>query len=241
MYILFKTAGSDKLGIVQVVGRVLNYAVGHVPNTHVDIAEYNFLKPTVLDEGTAMGWKFFALARDYISVRPATLQNEQLSVAESMEPTGEKVKYYLTDEDKANGAAFMKALMRQMLDDVYDKRFTQLNLAASSLEQGTWAQQKAEAEAYQADNTAPTPMLSALATARGIALSEMVAKVVQAVNKYNTDVATLLANKQAIEKEIKQCVTIKDCNRLMHNRFDCSMPLSQAQEEGVTISSKFDL
>ena len=241
MYILFKTAGSDKLGIVQVVGRVLNYAVGHVPNTHVDIAEYNFLKPTVLDEGTAMGWKFFALARDYISVRPATLQNEQLSVAESMEPTGEKVKYYLTDEDKANGAAFMKALMRQMLDDVYDKRFTQLNLAASSLEQGTWAQQRTEAEAYQADNSAPTPMLSALATARGITLPEMVAKVVQAVNKYNTDVATLLANKQAVEKEIKQCVTIKDCNRLMHNRFDCSMPLSQAQAEGVTTSSKFDL
>ena len=241
MYILFKTAASEKLGIVQVVGRVLNYAVGHIPNTHVDIAEYNFLKPTVLNEGTAMGWKFFALARDYISVRPATLQNEQLSVAESMEPTGEKVKYYLTDEDKANGAAFMKALMRQMLDDVYDKRFTQLNLATSSLEQGTWIQQRTEAEAYQADNTAPTPMLSALATARGITLPEMVAKVVQAVNKYNTDVATLLANKQAVEKEIKECVTIKDCNRLMHNRFDCSMPLSQAQEEGVTISSKFDL
>ena len=95
MYILFKTTSSDKLGIIQTVGRVLQYAVGYIPDTHADIADYNFLKPTVLDEGTAMGWKFFALARDYISVRPATLQNEQLSVAESMEPTGEKVKYYL--------------------------------------------------------------------------------------------------------------------------------------------------
>lgn len=241
MYILFKTTSSDKLGIIQTVGRVLQYAVGYIPDTHADIADYNFLKPTVLDEGTAMGWKFFALARDYISVRPATLQNEQLSVAESMEPTGEKVKYYLTDEDKVNAAAFMKALMRQILDDVYDKRFAQLNLNTSILEQGTWAQQRAEAESYQGDNTSPTPMLSTLATARGITLPEMVTKVVQAVNKYNTDVATLLASKQAVEKEIKECVTIKDCNRLMHNRFDCSMPSSQAQEEGVTTSSKFDL
>lgn len=241
MYILFKTAPSDKLGIIQIVGRVLNYAVGFVPNSHVDIADYNFLKPTVLEEGVADGWKFFALARDYISVRAGTPQNDQLQIAESAEPSSEKVKYYLTDTDKANGAAFMKALMRQMLDDVYDKRFAQLNLAVTALEQSTFAQQRAEAEAYQVDNTSPTPMLSALATARGITLSQMVAKVVSAIDKYNTDVATLLANKQAVEKEIKECVTIKDCNRMMHNRFDCSMPLLQAQEEGVTIGSKFDL
>lgn len=241
MYILFKTTGSDKLGIIQIVGRVLNYAVGFVPNTHVDIADYNFLKPTVLDEGIAMGWKFFALPRDYINVRPGTPQNEQLSVAESNEPTGEKIKYYLTDEDKANGAAFMRALMRQILDDVYDKRFAQLNLMTSSLEQGTWTQQRTEAEAYQADNSITTPMLSALATARGITVADMATKVLLAVDKYNQDVANLLASKQAVEQEIKQCDTIADCNRLMHNRFDCSMPASQAQAEGVTTSSKFDL
>ena len=241
MYILFKTVPSERLGIIQIVGRVLNYAVGHIPDTHVDIAEYNFLKPTVLDEATASGWKFFALARDYISVRAGTPQNEQLSVAESNEPTGEKVKYYLTDTDKANGAGFMKALMRQILDDVYDKRFTQLNLAASSLEQGTWAQQKAESEAYQANNNTSTPMLSALATARGITVQAMAEKVILAVNKYNQDVSTLLASKQSVEQEIKQCVSIYDCNRLMHNRFDCTMPLLQAQAEGVTTGSKFDL
>lgn len=241
MYILYKTTSSDKLGIIQIIGRVLNYAIGYIPDTHADIADYNFLNPTVLDEGTAMGWKFFALARDYISVRPGTPQNDQLSVAESMEPTGEKVKYYLTDTDKANGAAFMKALMRQILDDVYEKRFTQLNLNVTTLEQGTWAQQRLEAESYQIDNSIATPMLSALAASRNITVAEMADKVIQAVNKYNQDVATLLANKQAVEKEIKECVTIKDCNRLMHNRFDCSMPLTQAQEEGVTTSSQFDL
>ena len=150
MYILFKAVSSDKLGIVQIVGRILTYAVGFIPDTHVDIIEYSHLKPVVLPADVANAWMFFSLPREYINVRPNTLQNEKLQIAESSESSDQKVKYYLTDADKANAVAFMKALMRYMLDEIYDKIFMQQSLQVSTHEFNTWAQQKAEAEAKDA-------------------------------------------------------------------------------------------
>jgi hypothetical protein len=241
MYILFKAVSSDKLGIVQIVGRILTYAVGFIPDTHVDIIEYSHLKPVVLPADVANAWMFFSLPREYINVRPNTLQNEKLQIAESSESSDQKVKYYLTDADKANAVAFMKALMRYMLDEIYDKRFMQQSLQVSTLEFNTWAQQKAEAEAYNLDNTTPTPLLSALATSRGITLQQMVDKVNAAIVSYNNTIATMLANKQAVETEIKACSSMLECNTLLHNRFDLTMAPAQAAAAGITTSSKLDV
>ena len=241
MYILFKAVNSDKLGIVQIVGRVLSYTVGYIPDTHVDIIDYAHLNPVILSENVAKAWLFFAIPRDYLNVRQRSLQNEQLRVAESCESPEEKVKYYLTNEDRANAVEFSKALMRLMLDEIYDKRFMQQNLFVSTLEFNTWAQQKSEAAAYTADNTVSTPILSALALSRGITLAEMVNKVNTAVANYNNSIATLLANKQAVEKKIKECLTIVECNTLLHNRFDLTMAPAQAANAGITTSSKLDV
>lgn len=241
MYILFKATSSDKLGIVQVIGRVLHLAVGFIPDTHVDLAEYKHLNPVVLDTNTARAWMFFSVPRAYINVRPGTPQNDMLQIASSGEPDGQKVRYYLTDEDKVNAANFMKALMRYILDDVYEKRFIQEKMSVTELEYSTWAQQEAEAKAYLADNNASTPMLTVLANKRGITVAEMVSKVMTAVTAYNNKIATMLGNKQLVEKEIKDCVTVTDCNRLMHLRFDVAMPYAQQEEEGITVQSKLDL
>lgn len=241
MYILFKATSSDRLGIVQQIGRVLHLAVGYIPDTHVDIAEYNHLNPVVLPEAVALAWKFFAVPRAYINVRPGTPQNDQLQVISSGETEQQKVKYYLTDEDKANAAEFMKAAMRYILDDVYNKRFIQEKLAVTELEYSTWAQQEAEARTYLADSSSSTPMLSILAENRGITVAEMANKVIAAVNAYNAKIATMLGKKQKVENEIKACVTIADCNRLTHLRFDVAMPYTQKEEEGITEGSKLDL
>jgi hypothetical protein len=241
MYILFKAVNEQQLGIIQTAGRVLQYTVGYLPDTHTDIIEYAHLKPKLLSDDVALAWKFFGAYNESISVRPATLQNDQLDVVASGEPTGEKVKYYFTDADKANAVAFMKEVMRMMLDDIYDKRFTRTNYSVSDLEAGTWAQQKAEAEAYAKSTSAPTPMLSTLAQARGITVAQMAAKVFDAVLVYNQTVANLLAAKQSVEAEIKACTTIADCNRLLHNRFEVSMPVKQARDEGITTSARSDV
>lgn len=241
MYILFKAVNDRQQGIVQTVGRILQFTVGQLPETHTDIADYIHLNPRVLPEEVALAWKFFGAYKNSISVRAGTLQNEQLQILGSAEATGEKEKYYFTEADKVNATAFMKEVMRMMLDEVYDKRFVQENLTSSSLESSTWVEQRKEAEAYNKDQSAPIPMLTALANSRGITVQEMVEKVNAAVVAYNERIAQLLANKQAREQEIKMCQSIADCNRLLHNRFDLTMPVQQQQDEGITTGSKFDL
>ena len=241
MYILFKATSSDKLGIVQQIGRLLHLAVGYIPDTHVDIAEYNHLNPVVLPEAVALAWKFFAVPRAYINVRSGTLQNEQLQVISSGETEQQKVKYYLTDEDKTNAVEFMKACMRYILDDTYNKRFIQEKLYVTELESNTWAQQEAEAKAYLADSSVSIPMLTVLADNRNITVAEIANKVVNAVNAYNTKITIMLGKKQKVETEIKACQSNADCNRLMHMRFDITMPYTQKEEEGITEGSKLDL
>jgi len=241
MYILFKAVSSDKLGIVQVIGRVLHLAVGFIPDTHIDLAEYKHLNPVVLDENTAKAWMFFCVPRAYINVRPNTPQNELLQIASSGESDSQKVRYYLTEDDRQNSINFTKKLMRYILDDIYEKRFIQEKLSVTELESNTWAQQETEAKAYLADSSASTPMLAVLADKRGITVAEMADKVMTAVTAYNTKIATMLGNKQLVEKEIKDCVSIADCNRLMHMRFDISMPYTQKEEEGITVDSKLDV
>jgi len=231
-----------ELGLVRRAGHYQDYVIGMLDDSVKDIAKYEHLNATVLPENVAMGWKFAGNYSGYLSVRANTAANEQLNyIVSSAEEESVKVKYYLTDEDKSNGAAFMKALLRKILDDVYDKRFAQINLPVSKLEEISWTQQRSEAEAYTADPSAPTPLLTALAQSRNITLTEMVTKVITAINVYNQEVATLLARKQMVETEIKSCAGIEDLNILIHNRFGYNMPAKQQQDLGITTSSTYDL
>ena len=242
MYILFKSVDERVQRNVQTYGEYLMYTIGYIPETHVDILEYQHLHPTVLDEPVAKAWKFIGEYRDYITVKDNTVQLEQLDLSNSMEEDVYKQRYYLTTDDIANTVKITQAIMRKILDEVYDKRFIALNAEVSTLESGSWTQQREEAAAYTADNTASCPLLSALATARGITLAEMVTKVNDAIASYNTKVQNLLSAKQTVEAEIKACTSIADCNRLMHNRYDYQMPLQQMIDElGGNQNSTFDL
>jgi hypothetical protein len=230
------------MGPIERIGYWLDFCVGYIPDTHIDIIPYEHLKPRILEnKGVAKGWLFIDAHREYINVRDGTLQNEQLQVVASDEATGTKVKYYLTDEDKQSAMQFAKHVMRYRLDEVYDKRIIQQRMNVSDLEYDSWAQQKSEAEAYIADNTASVPLLSQLATARGITVAEMAQKVVDAIAAYNVKIEELLSKKQAIETEIKACVSIADCARLLHHRFHVQMSKSQMDDEGITTQSTFDI
>lgn len=241
MYLLFKNIDARTLGAgIQVIGTWNNYAIGFIPDTHTDIVEYRHLNPKIIEEGVAWAWMFFGSYRGYISIRSGTQQNAKLQLLSSHEATGEKAKYVMTDEDKANTTTLMKEIMRLTLDEIFDKRLIQLNVGVSELESKTWGQQKAEAEAVKAGET-NAPMIQALADARGITLEEMADKVISAIEGYNQKVAELLSRKQAIEQEIKACENIGDCNRLMHNRFEMEMPVVQREEEGISYSAKFDI
>jgi len=242
MYLLFKNLGEQRQGLVKRVGGYLDYVVGFLDDSVKDIVPISHLDATIIDEeAVALAWKFAANYTGYVSVRANTLANDQLDIISSGEPEGTKVKYYLTDDDKTNAAKFMKIALRKILDEVYDRRFAQLNLEVSTLEATTWSTQLAEAQAFQLDNTALTPTLTALATARGITTAEMVNKVITASNNYNAQVASMLAAKQVVEAEIKACQVITDLNVLIHQRFGYNMPVKQQEALGYQGSSVYNL
>lgn len=241
MYLLFKSVSQRDLGIVQPVGRWANFIIGYLPDTHKDVFDFRYLRPRIIDENVAYAYLFLTSFRDYINVRPGTPQNDRLQVLSSEEDIGTKVKYYLTDQDKSNTVLLYREIMRYILDEVYDKRLIELKLNVSDIESQSWDQQRQEAVAYKTDASSPTPMLTILASSRNITVSEMADKVINAVNKYNSDLTNLLGRKQGIENEIKQCLSLPDCYRLMHNRFEISMSQQQKEEENVTTEAKFDI
>jgi len=64
-------------------------------------------------------------------------------------------------------------------------------------ERETWFTQLKEADEYITDNTAITPMLSAMATARNISLVTLVSKVKENDSLFRQAIGTLLGQQQA--------------------------------------------
>jgi hypothetical protein len=236
MYLLFKSVPDNQLGIIKRYGHFLDYVVGYLDDSVRDLVEVAHLNPTVIStQAVADAWKFAGNWTGYLTVKANTASNEQLdNIVSSGEADAVKVRYYLTDDDKTNTVEFMRIAMRKILDDVYDKRMQHLNLHASALEEASWDDQRTEAFAYAQDNTTSVPTLTVLAAARGITVQEMSTKVVNAVNSYNASIASLLASKQTVESEIKACLTIQDCNLLLHNRYGYTMPYAQQEQLGIT-------
>lgn len=230
------------MGLVKRIGQYLNYVVGYLDDSVKDIVITEHLRATVIpSKEIAYAWKFAANHTGYLSVRAGTLTNEQLDIITSTEPTGEKVRYYLTDDDKNNAFLFMKLALRKILDDVYDKKLLEIKLDVSELEYKTWPMQLSESQSYLRDNNSSTPMLSALSSVRGISVAEMANKVVAAHESYTGKIAQLFAKKQTIEKEIKDCLTIADLNVVVHMRYGYNMPVKQQEAMGITTSSVYDL
>lgn len=241
MYLLFKTVADQQLGIVKRVGHYLDYVVGYLDDSVKEVVNISHLNAYVFDsEDVAMAWKFAGNYSGYLSVKANTNAEEQLQFLSSLEPDTIKAKYYLTDEDKANATEFMKVAMRKIIDEVYDKRLKEID-TTSQLEMISWPQQRAEAEAYTQNNSAPTPMLSSLAAARNITVSEMVSKVLTAIETYNTKISTLMANKQSIEAKVKSCSNLSECNILLHTNFGYNMPTNQQNDLTFTEPATYNI
>lgn len=65
-------------------------------------------------------------------------------------------------------------------------------------ERETWPTQQAEARAWSIDPAAPTPMLSAMAAARGITRADIVAKVLENVALFEAASGDILGQQQAL-------------------------------------------
>jgi hypothetical protein len=110
--------------------------------------------------------------------------------------------------------------IRQLADDLLARMTHYSDRALLSLKAGypeqeteTWNLQKTEAEAWQVDNRVATPVLAAIAERRGLALSDLVTRVLDKSNQYAALVGLVLGDRQAAEDNIQVLLENKpeDC------------------------------
>ncbi len=222
-------------GYIQIIGMYLNYQYGRIADEYNDMRlELNRMGAVIIPEDVAKGFVFADIYKDYISVRTNShIMDEIPQLAESGETEEEKVRHYLTDEDRAAGVAFNKAVMKKLIADRFTERYKELMVDASTLEKDTWEEQKREAFGYLADNDYQTPIIDILSNGRGIQKEIFIQKVVDKVTEYNVKLANLLLEQQLMEERVKACQTIADCHRLRHEKFGVAISKQQREDENI--------
>jgi len=236
-HIIFKMS-IESPGYVIKLGSYLNYTVGRIPDEYDDNrVELKKMNAVVVPEEFARGYLFADIYKDYVSIRTNShIIDEFPQFANSGETESEKVKYFLTNEDRELGVKFNKFVMLKVIADRFSERMKNLIVDASDLEMATWEEQKREALAYQLDNTTSTPLIDILAAGRNITRETLVNKILTNVESYKIKLANLLVEQQQLEQRVKACQTIPDCHRLKHEKFGVSMSYQQQQDENVPTS-----
>lgn len=120
------------------------------------------------------------------------------------------------DRDLVNnhmGKDLVVALKDHLIEyttDLFELEIAGLNEGYPSSEKSTFTTQQTEWASWTANNSASTPFVDALATARGMAKADLMAKIGANV----TAIATAVGNKQSRIEAIKACTTSDEVNSL---------------------------
>ena len=236
-HIIFKM-GIEYPGYVLRLSSYMNYNIARIPDDYDDNrVELRKLDAVVVPEEFARGYLFADIYKEYLSIRTVShILDEFPQFANSSETDQEKIRYFLTDEDREMSVKFNKFIMLKVIADRFSEKMKNLIVDASALETATWEEQKREALLYQLDNTASTPLIDILVAGRGIDKSELVTKILTNVESYKVKLANLLVEQQQLEQRVKACQTIPDCHRLKHEKFGISMSYQQQLDENIDSS-----
>ena len=116
----------------------------------------------------------------------------------------------------------------QTLDEAKTDKLAEINAACDRIlnaatatypasEVLTFDQQTAEAQAYQADNTASVPLLSALSVSRNIPLPELVQRVLAKHDEFSALSGTVIGQRQALEDILDTLTTVESVQELVVN------------------------
>lgn len=108
-----------------------------------------------------------------------------------------------------------KAAKLAEINKAADKAIAALTTTYPDREISTFDKQEAEARAYTADPEAPTPLLSALAKARGIDMDELVKRVIAKADAFATASGYIIGQRQALEDQLDACRTVKEVQNIL--------------------------
>lgn len=176
-----------------------DWFVGYTP---VIVDGYNMVEIT---EELASGLQHFGVVDGEVS---------KFSVFGELNDGKAKEVVTLSDVQKSRQIVSKKFALILALNKKLDKKLGSFFNQFSAVEKSTWDAQLAEAKAFQADATSSTPLLSAIATARGITVADLVQKVLGKAVAYQTMVAALIGDKQALESQLQAADTDAALNTL---------------------------
>ena len=174
------------------------------------------------------GTKHFGEVRAVVKVTDEDPLSEDDEYAlEQLEDGRTKVE--LPQERYDAAIAFMKVAAKLIIEDEYDRKFLTLKAEESKLEQYLWDAQITEANNLEGE----TPLLNSIATAKGIAVSEVASSVLAGNKTFNDKVKALYNSMLALKQEFKSCATIKELNVLWQKYMGVPMPIFQMEEMGL--------
>ncbi len=174
------------------------------------------------------GTKHFGEVRAVVKVTDEDPLSEDDEYALEQLPDG-RTKVELPQERYDAAIAFMKVAAKLIIEDEYDRKFLTLKAEESKLEQYLWDAQITEANNLDGE----TPLLNSIATAKGIAVSEVASSVLAGNKTFNDKVKALYNSMLALKQEFKSCATIKELNVLWQKYMGVPMPIFQMEEMGL--------
>ena len=174
------------------------------------------------------GVKHFGEVRAIVKVTDDDPLSEDEEYSLEQLPDG-RTKVELPQERYDAAITFMKVAAKLIIEDEYDRKFLTLKAEESKLEQYLWDAQITEANNLEGE----TPLLNSIATAKGIAVSEVASSVLAGNKTFNDKVKALYDAMLALKQEFKSCATIKELNVLWQKYMGVPMPYTQMVEEGL--------
>tara|TARA_X000001036_G_scaffold304186_1_gene283139 strand:+ start:419 stop:1165 length:747 start_codon:yes stop_codon:yes gene_type:complete len=209
------------------------YGVYRIADEHQDMRlDLDSIGAETLTAAEAKSAIFSDAYRGYVKIKTGNAITDDFPEIESDEDVPSSTRYDLTADDIASGLSFNKILFKKYIRDRFnDKAKDIVSARVGDLEQLSFEQQKDEAAAWTADNTASTPMLTTMATARGITVSALVSKINTKVTTYNSAVATKLAEQKVLEDEVDALDTIAKAHKWRHEKLGLTASTEQLAED----------
>jgi len=120
------------------------------------------------------------------------------------------------------------ALPEQTLEEAKSAKLAEINGACDSIlktavktypdtEVMTFDQQVREAQSYMADPASPVSLLASLASARGIELADLAARVMAKHQVFSALSGAVIGQRQALEDQLDACTSLEEVNALAVN------------------------
>lgn len=112
----------------------------------------------------------------------------------------------------------LAVVKQQALDElvyIFEERANAIAGRYPWFERDTWQQQEAEALAYQADPNTPTPLLTGIATQRGITVAELAQRVIANAAAWRAVAPDLCGQRQAAADQINDATTVEQVRAIL--------------------------